>query len=507
MLDENLPSVSLLPRYIYAANHAAFFLKQNNSSKHLWSVYFCQHGNEPFPNYTLRYPDPASSASKNRYAVALCDPYVPDVVYGEVLITPEWTQPNLSPDAIHQNGGTTPPPEPILPSRFTIQLYNPDQKITVSYRHKSWNTPSWEFEMPQYTFRQPSSSTLDHALNDPAVAEATPKLKFSWRKEKLSKGLTCLLSGKTTTIPELRTKKKEPDITISIYKALRELTLYEPNLYRVEMEDFKGLEVVLLLGAVTIRDVYFTSSVREAFHVTNGPVRSNAQPAAVNKPSKPSQQPQPPTASGAVTTAGPAGARPQPRITIPQCESRPPPPEQRPQRSQAEIDAENARRRKQQEIKSQEEARRSKKLLEAEEKLRRKEQEKIDKETRRLQKLYGREEAEVRAQTPAQPKPRPPARPNQPPRPDPRFYDPRSRPPASQPAPMPSPYLQAPGHDRRHHSVVQFAPPQPQSSGAMYGYPQPGRQGGPSRVSSFLGLRRAPGPEDGKLTKKRSSVF
>jgi hypothetical protein len=180
------------------------------------------------------------------------------VLFGEVLIVPEWTQPTMSAEAIRQNGGVAPPPEPMIPSQFTIHLYNPDQDITVRYKPKTWNTqPSWEFEMPQRTFRQPSNSTLDQTQNDPTTSALTPKLRFIWRKNgTLSKDFTCYLCGKTTT-PDGRKKSKEPDITISIFKSLKEITLYEPNLYRVEMEDFKGLEVVLMLGAVVIRDFYF----------------------------------------------------------------------------------------------------------------------------------------------------------------------------------------------------------------------------------------------------------
>ncbi|EAU33821.1 conserved hypothetical protein [Aspergillus terreus NIH2624] len=218
MIDENLPT---------------FFLKPTKQ-KHLWTIYLAQHGDEPTPVYTLRHPDPNSPDCKNRYAVALADPFVPDVIYGEVLIIPEWTQPSLSADAIRQNGGVTPPPEPILPTRFTVHLYNPDQQITVHFKPKSWNSPpTWSFEMPQHTFRQPSTSALDHTLTDPAAADTTPKLRFSWRRDsKLSKDMTCLLSGKTTTLSETKTKHKEPDITVSIFQALREITLYEPNLYR-----------------------------------------------------------------------------------------------------------------------------------------------------------------------------------------------------------------------------------------------------------------------------------
>jgi hypothetical protein len=428
------------------------------------------------------------------------------VVYGEVLITPGWTQPSQS-----ENGGATPPPEPILPTSFAVQLYNPDQQITIRYKHKTWNSPAaWEFEMPQHSFRQPSASTLDHALTDPATADVTPKLKFSWRKDsKLSKDLTCLLSGTTSTMSEGggKTKSKEPDITVSIYKALRELTLYEPNLYRVEMEDFKGLEVVLLLGAVTIRDVYF-QPVKDAFRVLTsaapvrpgGPAAANA--AAANKPTKPAQQT--PTASGGLnpaSTAGPAGAPPRPRITIPERESRPLQQEQRPQRSQAEVEAENARRQKQQGGKTQEDPRRSK----AEEKARRKRQEEIDKETRRLQKLYGREEAQARTQTPAseEPKPRPPPRPNQQ-HPARHYYRPSA--PQPGPRPGPGPYLHVPGQDGRHHSSMHFLQPRPQSTAAIRPA-APARPDLQPKKSSFFGFRRASGPDDGKLSKKRSSMF
>lgn len=146
--------------------------------------------------------------------------------------------------------------------------------------------------MPQRTFRQPSSSRLDRTQSDPAVADVTPKLKFSWRKDgKLTKDLSCLLSGMTTTFPETKTKSKEPDITVSFFKSLREITLYEPNLYRVEMEDFKGLELVLMLGAVVIRDVFF-NSLKDAFNVSDPPT-GDAQHAAT----KPATVPAKPSAS------------------------------------------------------------------------------------------------------------------------------------------------------------------------------------------------------------------
>ncbi|KAL4922321.1 hypothetical protein BDW62DRAFT_172294 [Aspergillus aurantiobrunneus] len=453
MLDENLPT---------------FYLKPGKQA-HLSTVYFLQHGNEPSPAYSLRYPNPSSPNSRNRFAAALYDPYVPDVVYGEVLIMPEWTQPTLSAEAIRQNGGVTPPPEPILPTRFTIRLYNPDQQVTVNYKPKTWNSPaSWSFEMPQYSFREPSGSTLDRVQADPAAADTTPKLRFSWRKDsKLSKDLTCLLRGKTSAIQETKTKNKEPDITVSIFKSLRELTLYEPNLYRVEMEDFKGLEVVLLLGAITIRDVYFATP-KEAFRIS----KQNSAPASPTSNH--------PTANASVANR-PAG--PTPLVTdippAPKPQPSQPPPARSPQLT------------KEQEQSRRDEERRTKKLLEEEEKARRKRQAEVDKETRRLQKLYGEEEKRARAQTPSLP-PRPSAQrpPNGVQRPHPRYHQ---GPPAV-PHGGSRPYLQQPG---QMSTTTLLAPSMtgPQSTGKpLY-----------NKRSSFFGLRRV--SDEGKLSKKRSSMF
>ncbi|KAL4873070.1 hypothetical protein BDV12DRAFT_116310 [Aspergillus spectabilis] len=454
MLDENLPT---------------FYFKQSKDS-HLSSVYLLQYGNEPSPSYSLRYPDPSSPDSRNRFAAALYDPYVPDVVYGEVLIIPEWTQPTLSADAIRQNGGVPPPPEPILPTKFAIQLYNPDQQIIVTYKPKTWNsTPSWSFEMPQHSFREPSGSTLDRVQIDPAAADTTPKLRFSWRKDsKLSKDLTCLLRGKTAAVPETKQKSKEPDITVSIYKSLRELTLYEPNLYRVEMEDFKGLEVVLLLGAITIRDVYF-SPPKEAFRIS----RQNSATASPTSNSPTATTPTAnrlPAGPGALMTDVPPAPQPQP-VRSPQLT-------------------------KQQEQLRREEERRTKKLLEEEEKARRRRQAEVDKETRRLQKLYGDEEKIARTQAPSLPPrispPQQPPRPGQ--RPHPRYYDYNQGPP-----PMSHggsrPYMQLPG---QMSTASLLAPPGPRPQATA----NPQLQ---NKRSSFFGLRRV--SEEGKLTKKRSSMF
>ncbi|KAL3476941.1 hypothetical protein BJX99DRAFT_132649 [Aspergillus californicus] len=451
MLDENLPT---------------FYLKPSKHS-HLSPVYLLQYGNEPDPAYSLRYPDPSTPDSSNRYAAALYDPYVPDVIYGEVLIIPEWTQPTLSADAIRQNGGVAPPPEPIVPSRFVIHLYNPDQQIIVNYKPKTWNSqPSWSFEMPQHSFREPTNSTLDRVQVGPATADTTPKLCFSWRKDgKLTKDLTCFLRGKTSAIPETKTKSKEPDITVSIFKALRELTLYEPNLYRVEMEDFKGLEVVLLLGATTIRDVYF-STPKDAFRISRKKSTSTS-----------------PTSNSPTAMAPPPSRLPV--SPAPLMTDIPPAPQPQPNRSPQLI--------KQRDQVRREEERRTKKMLEEEEKARRRREAEVEKETRRLQKLYGNEEQAVRTQTPSLPPRRPGQQvqwSSQPPQP--RYYE-YNQSPTSISHGGSRPYMQLPG---QMSTTTLLAPPGPQTTA------KPQLQ---NKRSSFFGLRRT--SDEGKLSKKRSSMF
>lgn len=427
---------------------------------------------------------------------------------------PEWTQPSLSADGIRANGGAAPPLEPILPTEFTIQLYNPDQQIVVRHRTKSWNRPArWEFEMPQRTFRVPSASTLDRTQSDPAAADITPKLKFSWRKDgKLSKDLSCLLHGKSSTIPDTRTKSREPDITVALFQGLRELTLYEPNLYRVEMEDFKGLEVALLLAAVAIRDIFF-GPAREVFHISAGGSTTNGGRTQVS----PGGNPQPGSAAH--------NGRPSPpRLSIPNSQT--PSPQVR--RRQDEL--------------AEQEARRTQELLAAEkraqEKQRRKREAEIEKETKRLQQLYGKEEQEVRQQTAnldTSPRPYLPPRHGGPSRPSAHQYSQSYSHLASQvpiqprrhSRPVPtfanSPYLHVSSQvDPRAQSTthLQVGPqiqPRPQST---TGFPAQASNGAPlapgqrpphqvqPRKSSFFGFKRGKDESSGKkLEKKRSSMF
>lgn len=531
MIDESLPSkehtrLSDPSALGISSNHpSAFFFKNNSKQPQLSTVYHRQHGNDPEPAYSLRALDPTSPTSQNRYGVALYDPYVTDVVYGEVAVVPEWTQPSLSAETIRANGGSAPPAEPILPNEFTIQLYNPDQTITVKYHTKSWNKPArWEFEMTQNTFRVPSGSTLDQGQIDPSINDMTPKLRFSWRKDgKLSKDLTCLLHGKTSAISDTRTKSREPDITVALFQGLKELTLYQPNLQRVEMEDFKGLEVVLLLATIAIRDIFF-GPAKEAFHISNNPTQLKRKPTAVPVTV--------PTATPGADTridrqnshpvAGPPGAamnsNASSRHNIPSSTS--PGPQDR---------------KRQDELAKKEEERRKQEIFNAEQARRRRDAD-IEKETKRLRKVYGKEEEQALRQRRTS---APESRPSLPPRPHgaPQLY---SHQPSQYSIPAPPP------HGRPHpHGPVQFSnphhagqidpraqhtqfmrpqyrpqlQPRPQSvavyppitsSGALPAPSKPGQL--QSKRSSFFGFRRTKDErtkeeDQAKLAKKRSSIF
>ncbi|KAL8832539.1 MAG: hypothetical protein Q9170_004830 [Blastenia crenularia] len=478
MLDENLPTFHLRP--------------SSDNIKHNASVLLSQYGSDPTPAYSLRHPDPASPGSKNRYAVALYDSYNPEILYGEVLLIPDWTQPSLSQEDIRRNGGVPPAPQPILPSSFVIQLYNPDQQILVQQGVSRWSaTPQWVFEMPQQSFRQPSISSIDRTQSDPTASETTPKLRFKWKKEgKLSKDYVCSLSGKNTNPDGSGRKNKEPDITLSIFKALKEITMYEPNLLRVEMEDPKGLEVVLLLSAIVIREVY-NGQMRETFNVSDAPRRlSNERPPRKNSSDRTHRQ----------------------RSDLPFLQTPPPPPSQRPPiqnqtpnprppptdpRSQWEIDAETTRLKKQVEREEHErrraehaETKRVRKMLEDEERRARQKQIEIDKETERLKREFEREQRQAQRNT----KPPLPVRPNASLQPNfaPSNYPqpPVQRPHSANPYLATGPYMQPPGGIG--------------SSSTVFGGPSSSAR--PSKPSFFSRLGHSDHSGQ-RLSKKQSAVF
>ncbi|OAA55559.1 hypothetical protein SPI_08243 [Niveomyces insectorum RCEF 264] len=410
MLDENLPTFIFRP----VPDHPSSAV-----------VYFTRSGSDPAPEYVLRFADPVSKpACRGVYAVALTDPYrSDDVVYGEVAVTPEWQQPTLSAAELrdqreqqqqqqhhHSRGSndTGGPPTAKTPDAFAIQLYNPDQTVTVRWMPGSWNkTESWEFDMPVETFRMPSASRLDRPPTPPPPTAAVgggggggggggttpagnsllaPKNAFRWKRDGRlgNKDMTCYLVGKAVGLQ----RSKEPDITVALCKHARDpaVTIYEPNLQRVDVQDRKGLDLVLLLGAQVIRDLYLVPRA-DAFNVegglppasmtAGGGKRKNSRPIAGSVPLQPQPNVQPlqqplPSSQQAPTSSASA----VPSAAAIDAET------QRLQALLVREERERARR-------EREEEKRIKKMLEAEEKERRRRAVEVARETERLRKLYG----------------------------------------------------------------------------------------------------------------------
>lgn len=373
MLDENLPT----------------FISRQTSDNPLSSVlYFTQNGSEPVPEYAYKRPDPSLPQTRNKFAVGLTDAFGQDVLYGEVLIAPEWQQPTLSAAEIRAQNGVPPAPVPLIPDGFTINLYNPDQQIVVKGEKSSWTgKESWEFEMPQQSFKLPSASKLDQDAR-PADDILTPKIMFKWKRDsKFSKDMTCYLTGRSIG----KQKNKDPDITVAMYKQGRSpgLTIYEPNLNRVEVEDMKGLECVLLLGAEVIREIYLFPH-RDSFNISGVPPtkRKNSKPVPVGTPPKPSSP-----ANVAYAMSGALGNMPPGNTASPVTQQPTPPLDPR---APAAVDAETKRlqgqiqkEERERERRDKEEQKRIKKMLEEEEKQRRRREADIEKETAQLRKQFG----------------------------------------------------------------------------------------------------------------------
>lgn len=401
MLDENLPT---------------FRLKQSSDDPLSSILYFTQNGSDPSGEYLLRRADPALPASRNKYAVALCDPFNADVVYGEVMVEPEWTQPTLSAAEIRAQAQSGAPPAPataIVPDTFTVQLYNPDQAVVIKMVPGTWNkSDSWEFDLPIQPFRTPTSSELDRQQQNtsPAAADLIPRIMFRWKKEgRLSKDMTCYMSGR-----RLGTRKnKEPDITVAMFKASREsiMTVYQPNLHRVEIEDRKGLELVLLLSSEVIKDLYLSPkldpfNVQGGGPVSNGNKRKNSRPTVTAVgPAGASAA----TMSGALAANTPpaatsaAAVRPSPATTT--ANSTGPGPASSPEieaetrRLQALVEREERERQKAELA----EQKRIQKMIQEEEKERRRREAEVAKETERLRKKYGVEGQDLPSDRPPLP--------------------------------------------------------------------------------------------------------
>ncbi|KAI0389868.1 hypothetical protein F5Y17DRAFT_447147 [Xylariaceae sp. FL0594] len=442
MLDENLPT---------------FYFKHPSDNPLSSLIYFTHNGSEPSAEYALQKLDPTLPQARNKYAIALADVTGSGVIFAEVLIAPEFQQPSLSAVEIRAQNGVPPQPVPIIPDGFIVQLYNPDQQVAIKGEKSTWTgKESFEFELPQQTFRMPSAAQIDREQNGAIANSLAPKVVFRWKREsKFNKDVTCYMTGHSVG----GKKSKEPDITVALYKHGKEpsMTIYEPNLRRVEVEDRKGLEIVLLLGAEVIREIYLSPN-RDSFNLTgSAPTRrKNSRPLA-NGMGSPKPDSYSMTSAIGAATPGP--------VTSPI--------------TQQENREREARDRAEQE--------RIKKMLADEEKERRKREAEIERETERLRREFGMEGQEYGP------------KPNLPPRPSagPVRHENSSRPVLHVQTPPPPPRPASAGPSS-WFSGPAVGPGMPRPN-QFFCQPQPHPQGKPGR--------RRGGSGDGKMHKKKSTFF
>ncbi|KAK0367833.1 hypothetical protein CLIM01_14811 [Colletotrichum limetticola] len=447
MLDENLPT---------------FHFRPSSDNPQNTILYFTHQGSDPVPNYVLKRADPANPVARNKYAAALTDIASQQIIYAEVLVEPEWTQPTLSAAEVRVQNGTPAPPQPILPDQVTLQLYNPDSQVVIKMKSGSWGkSDSWEFEMPEQSFRAPSASLLDRSSDDPPISDTVPKVVFRWKRDgRLSKDMTCYMVGKSVA----GKKSKEPDITVAMFKDTKHesaVTIYEPNLQRVDVEDRKGLDIVLLLGAEVLRDL-FLNPRQNVFNLTATPPpttgrRKNSKPPPV------SMAPAPPAAA----MSGAIGNKP----ASPPAQSMNNGPPRPNARQQWEIDnetkrlqamvAQEERQARERERRDAEEAKRIKKMLDKEEADRRRKEAEIEAETERLRRLYG--------VPPSQSNPNLPPRHQPPPGTTPGSWHVA---PAQPPRPNSAGPYNGPSGTSAYRPQVRFAQPPPTMSGGASSQPQ-----------------------------------
>ena len=388
-------------------------------------LYYTHMGSEPTAEYLLRRPPP--SQSRNRYALGLFHVQYASVLYAEALVTPEWSQPTLSAAEVRANGGT-PVAAAQTPQSFSVSLYNPDSTVAVRQANSSsWSKDAWEFEVPERSFKMPSASRIDQDDLGPAVADLVPRVHFRWKRDsRMSRDMTCYMSGRTVG----GQKSKEPDITVALFKGGKTegaVAIYEPNMARVEVEDRKGLEMVLLLSAEIIRDLYLAprpdpfntaGAAPPASAVTTTTTTTTTTTQGGRKSSSPGPQKtlqKQPTVPAAVMSGAISDAKPP----------APPPSSSKPDtRRQADVDAEKKRlqalveqekeKTRERERRDREEQERIRKMLEREEQEERaRRQREIDQETERLRREYGVQEQQQQQGR----RPRSPPSPNLPPRP------------------------------------------------------------------------------------------
>ncbi|KAL7270443.1 hypothetical protein RUND412_006850 [Rhizina undulata] len=255
-LDENLPTFHLNP-LIHAPN--------------VTTLAYTANGSESQQVYT-KTRDPKALST---YSATLHDFFVPDITYASVSCSP----------SIHTPATANEPQKILLPAEFRIDLFNPDSSVNIEFRHSTLRGNYWEFTLPKTSFLQPTSSKLD-VISSQYQLSTMPRITFRWRKEGFMTRpqLRCSLVS-PGNLPNNKKKQGagEPDIPIAMFyglgdrKGAGEIQIYQSNLKRVHVEDFKGLEVVLILSAMVIAEVWFGNPLA-AFNIESGNVVGTSKP-------------------------------------------------------------------------------------------------------------------------------------------------------------------------------------------------------------------------------------
>ncbi|EWC46394.1 hypothetical protein DRE_04337 [Drechslerella stenobrocha 248] len=362
------------------------------------------------------------SKHPDEYSIALLDAYIPDILFAQVVAKPSISTPSLSLEEIRRqnNGGPPSLPTITLPAQFTIQLYNPESQVVVHQRTSKWTGSYWEFTLPRRSFRQPTGSRLDAQVALNSALPPSDVSTFRWRKDGgvVSKtSLRCTMLSSASSSSDKHAKRKggsEPDIVVAIMDKLKDVTIYEPNLHRVDVEDKKGLELVLLLTATVIADIYFMTP-STSFNVG---VQSAVTPSTSSQGLSPNGEPSSGRRRSSSTTTTTSPIKQSPTQTLLKIPS---PPNNAPTIVNNNVLRDNAALQRQQlqeeRRRAEEEKRRARevaaeenklrKMLEQEAKERRKRQQQVDVETERLKRQYGSDE--LVWETLRQRQPQPPA--------------------------------------------------------------------------------------------------
>ncbi|RPA83104.1 hypothetical protein BJ508DRAFT_413758 [Ascobolus immersus RN42] len=262
------------------------------------TISFSQNSSVPSPRYVKIHAE----STPNAYQFSLHDSTFTDQVFAACSAILEPLHGTLNVDTVRKERrkssfgleDSSSSSQFRIPSKATIRLLNPDFDITLTQHTPSgpFGTPYWEFALPLIPFSQPTPSLLDRSL--PQTSEL---VYFRWKRDSVLSRSTLKCTYHPTPLPGSGKKgADEPDITIAlfanwegssketggVFQGKGELTVFEMNQRRLEIQDWKGLEVALVCTARCLADVWFGGNRRELFQVGASPVGTPSGGATTN---------------------------------------------------------------------------------------------------------------------------------------------------------------------------------------------------------------------------------